>query len=128
MASGIAHEINQPLAVIRLATNSLREELESPEAAGLPEASREIVRQKLDRITGQTERASGIVRDLRTVARKPTDDSHPFDLAEAARVSGDLLREQLKAARIDFDVVLPSPAPWCWASRAACSRSSSIWS
>jgi PAS domain S-box-containing protein len=111
MASGIAHEINQPLAVIRLATDSLREELESPEAAGLPEASREIVRQKLDRITGQTERASGIVRDLRTVARKPTDDSRPFDLAEAARVSGDLLREQLKAARIDFDIDLPSPGP-----------------
>ena len=111
MASGIAHEINQPLAVIRLAADSLREELESPEAAGLPEASREIVRQKLDRITGQTERASGIVRDLRTVARKPTDDSRPFDLAEAARVSGDLLREQLKAARIDFDIDLPSPGP-----------------
>ena len=111
MASGIAHEINQPLAVIRLAADALREELEGPEAAALPEASMEIVRQKLDRITGQTERASGIVRDLRTVARKPTDDPRPFDLAVAAGVSGDLLREQLKAARIDFAVDLPSAGP-----------------
>ena len=111
MASGIAHEINQPLAVIRLAADSLREELEDLQDPALPEALQQIVRQKLDRITGQTERASGIVRDLRTVARKPTDAARPFDVAEATRVSADLLREQLKAVRVDFSVELPSPGP-----------------
>jgi PAS domain S-box-containing protein len=111
MASGIAHEINQPLAVIRLAADSLREEFDGPETSALSDPLQEFVKQKLDRIIGQTERASGIVRDLRTVARKPTDDAQPFDLAEAARVGGDLLREQLRLARIDFALDLPSPSP-----------------
>ena len=34
MATGMAHEINQPLAVIRMATESLLEELDMPEARG----------------------------------------------------------------------------------------------
>ncbi len=111
MASGIAHEINQPLAVIRLATDALREEFDSLEVAALPAEMRDFVVQKLDRIVAQTERASGIIRDLRTVARKPANDPQPFDLAEAMRVGGDLLREQLRLARIDFNLELPSPGP-----------------
>ena len=83
MASGIAHEINQPLAVIRLAADSLREELDAPEVAALPAETRDFMVQKLDRIASQTERASGIIHDLRTVARKPANDPQPFDLAEA---------------------------------------------
>ncbi len=111
MASGIAHEINQPLAVIRLAADSLREELDAPEVAALPAETRDFMVQKLDRIAAQTERASGIIHDLRTVARKPANDPQPFDLAEAMRVGGDLLREQLRLARIDFKLDLPSPGP-----------------
>jgi PAS domain S-box-containing protein len=111
MASGIAHEINQPLAVIRLAADSLREELDAPEVAVLPTETRDFMVQKLDRIASQTERASGIIHDLRTVARKPANDPQPFDLAEAMRVGGDLLREQLRLARIDFRLDLPSPGP-----------------
>jgi C4-dicarboxylate-specific signal transduction histidine kinase len=43
------------------------------------------------------------------VARKPAGDASPFDIAEAARVAGDLLHEQLRAARIDLTVDLPPP-------------------
>ena len=111
MASGIAHEINQPLAVIRLAADSLREEFAAPELAALSAETRDFIIQKLERIAAQTERASGIIRDLRTVARKPANDPQPFDLAEAMRVGGDLLREQLRLARIDFNLELPSPGP-----------------
>ena len=45
------------------------------------------------------------------MARKPANDPQPFDLAEATRVGGDLLREQLRLARIDFKLDLPSPGP-----------------
>jgi len=41
------------------------------------------------------------------VARKPANDPLPFDIAEAARVGGDLLHEQLKASRVDFTLDLP---------------------
>jgi PAS domain S-box-containing protein len=100
MASGIAHEINQPLAVIRLAADSLLEELELPDAD--PEALNAFMREKLDRIAAQTERASRIIRELRGVARKPTNAEQPFDVADCARVGDDLLHEQLRSARIEL--------------------------
>ena len=34
MATGMAHELNQPLAVIRMSTEGLLEELDMPEARG----------------------------------------------------------------------------------------------
>ena len=49
---------------------------------------------------------------LRTVARKPTNDAQPFDLSDCARVGDDLLREQLRAARVLLEVDLPEgPGP-----------------
>jgi PAS domain S-box-containing protein len=111
MASGIAHEINQPLAVIRLAADALHEELEMSESAALAGELGDYIKQKLSRIAAQTERAAGIIRDLRTVAYRPTNNAQPFDLSEAVRVGGDLLREQLKLARIDVAFDLPVPGP-----------------
>jgi PAS domain S-box-containing protein len=107
VASGIGHEINQPLTVIRFASESLREELEGAEGAALPKPLADFIQLKLDRIIGQTDRAAGIIRDLRAVARKPANDPQPFDLVEATRVGADLLTEQLKLAQIEFDVSLP---------------------
>ena len=109
MASGMAHEINQPLAVIRMAADSLIEELEAPEAASISAELAKFAREKLSRISSQTERAADLVRDLRAMVRRPTNDPLPFDVAEAARVGGNLLHEQLKAARIEFTVDLPPP-------------------
>jgi PAS domain S-box-containing protein len=109
MATGMAHEINQPLAVIRMAADSLIEELESPEATAMPAELAAFVKAKLDRISKQTERASCLVNELRTVARKPSNDSRPFDLVETVRIADDLLHEQLKAARVEFVVALPPP-------------------
>jgi PAS domain S-box-containing protein len=109
MATGMAHEINQPLAVIRMAADSVLEELDGPEAEAIPAELAAFIKAKLARISNQTERASTLVNELRTVARKPANDSLPFDVADAVRVSNDLLREQLKAARIEFKVEPPPP-------------------
>jgi C4-dicarboxylate-specific signal transduction histidine kinase len=111
MATGMAHEINQPLAVIRMAADSLIEELESPEAEGMPAELAAFVKAKLARISSQTERASGLVDELRTVARKPANDSLPFDVNDAVHVGNDLLHEQLKASRVDFTIDLSPVGP-----------------
>ena len=112
MASGVAHEINQPLAVIRLAAESVAEELEEgPDVDKIPAELLAFFKQKLERIAAQTERASGIIRDLRTVARQPGNVAHPFDLAEAVRVGCDLLQEQMRLNRVRFELNLPTPGP-----------------
>jgi PAS domain S-box-containing protein len=107
MATGMAHEINQPLAVIHMAAESLLEELDTPEATADPVAIFDLLKAKLERIVNQAERASTLVGQLRSVARKPTNESLPFDVADAARVGADLLQEQLRAARIKLAVDLP---------------------
>ena len=107
MASGVAHEINQPLAVIRMAADSLQEELDSADVNADPASLFEFMKEKLKRISAQTDRASGIIRELRTVARKPSDEAQPFALADAARISADLLSEQLRASRVELSLHLP---------------------
>jgi PAS domain S-box-containing protein len=111
MATGIAHEINQPLAIIRIAADSLRDELKMTDVAAVPPDLAQFLDQKLERIAGQTDRAASIIRDLRSVARKPVGDLQPFDLAAAVRVSCDLMGEQLRLLRIDYQVDAAEPGP-----------------
>ena len=108
MATGMAHEINQPLAVIRMAAESLVDELEMPEAASITPDLAELLHFKLGRISNQTDRAAKLVNELRAVARKPTNQALPFNVVDSARVASDLLHEQLKAVRIAFALDLPS--------------------
>ncbi|MPZ34784.1 MAG: PAS domain S-box protein [Rhodospirillales bacterium] len=111
MATGMAHELNQPLAVIRMSTEGLLEELDMPEAEVMPADMVDLFRSKLDKICKQVERATGLVRTLRSVAHKPADHPAPFDLVAAVRKGADLLREQLRATRIDFQLDLPAAGP-----------------
>ena len=111
MATGMAHELNQPLAIIRMSTEGLIEELDMPEAEAMPADMLDLFRSKLDKICKQVERATGLVKTLRSVAHKPADNPQPFDLVAAVRKGADLLREQLRAARIDFQLDLPDAGP-----------------
>jgi PAS domain S-box-containing protein len=111
MASGIAHEINQPLTVIRFAAESLLEEItETPDDARLGD-SRDFVREKCTRVIAQTERASTIIRDLRGFARKPDDTADTFDVTQALRAAGKMVEEQLRLARIELDRDLDPACP-----------------
>lgn len=96
MAAGLAHELNQPLGVIRMAAgNMLRRidkgTLESEYAAG-----------KLKRIAGQTERAATIIDHMRIFARKDDQRVEPFDLAEAVRDATTMMRAQLSGSNIQI--------------------------
>ncbi|HYC65213.1 MAG TPA: ATP-binding protein [Reyranellaceae bacterium] len=111
MATGMAHEINQPLAVIRMATETVQDEVSILEPTALPGEFRSFLDEKLSRISAQVERAAKLVNELRAVARKPTEKSEPFDVCDAARVASDLLQEQLKAVRIYLVLNLPTAGP-----------------
>jgi len=111
MASGIAHEINQPLTVIRFAAESLQDELRETADSSLLGSLRDFIDEKCTRVMGQTERAATIIRDLRGFARKPDEAAEQFDVVPALRVAAQMVEEQLRLARIGLHLDLDPAAP-----------------
>ena len=94
LASGVAHELNQPLAIIRaIAQQNLDalEQTETPDAQQL-----ETLREDLQIIHRQTVRMSQIIQHLRAFSRKPREEFEPVNLNEVAQNALILLREQLR--------------------------------
>jgi len=101
MASAIAHEINQPLTVIRMAAANSRRLLENGDAPALAA--------KLSRIDQQVERAKQIIDQVRRYGRKPSLRSERFPLARTIDLAISFVAEQLRMANIRFvmDIDLP---------------------
>jgi PAS domain S-box-containing protein len=84
MAAGVAHEINNPLAIIALATDALHARV-GPEETGLVAE----VRRGIDRI-------SAIVRDLRFFGRDDDEIQGPVDLRAAIDGAERLVAHELR--------------------------------
>jgi PAS domain S-box-containing protein len=108
MAAAMAHELNQPLAVIRMAAENAIEELELEPPADCALAT--FLKSKLKRISDQTDRASKVIGQLRAHARRGDEHPSPFDVPEAVQGALDLVREQLKLDGVEIDVA-SQPCP-----------------
>lgn len=109
MAAAMAHELNQPLAVIRMAAENTLQELECTplQDAGLAE----FLNVKLTRIADQTERAAKVISQLRAHARPGDEKPTQFDVPEAVSAALDLVREQLKLDRVEVSVASETCPP-----------------
>ncbi|MDP2832743.1 MAG: HAMP domain-containing sensor histidine kinase [Pseudomonadota bacterium] len=102
LASGVAHELNNPLGNISGAAQIALEEIE---ALPLPQTAREDLRAWLQQIDDETERARQIVRILLDYSRRPGQDNRPTPLREVLEKSLLLLRPCLPADdTVSFDV------------------------
>jgi PAS domain S-box-containing protein len=96
MASGLAHEINRPLASIGLtAENVLALLADDPTDLG-------AVRQKLERIRTQTMHAAEVVDHIRRFSRRPSGPVGETEIATALNGAIGILQGRLVAARITF--------------------------
>jgi C4-dicarboxylate-specific signal transduction histidine kinase len=95
MATGIAHELNQPLSVIRLAAEGLVERID--------DGDRDIgmIRDKLDRIGRQTARAAAIIDHMRIFGRKAEGPTVAFDPRRAVEDALGIVGERLRLRGID---------------------------
>lgn len=84
MAAGIAHEINNPLAIIQLKAQQLKEIIEDPDSFG-PEP----IFKAADKIESTTLRIAKIVKALRTLSRD--GDNDPFVVAPLKTIVDDAL-------------------------------------
>jgi PAS domain S-box-containing protein len=74
LAAGVGHEINNPLAYVRLSLEVIAREAATRDAAGSPE-----LRSALANAVEGTERVLGIVRDLKTFSRMHDESADTVD-------------------------------------------------
>jgi PAS domain S-box-containing protein len=101
IATSVAHELNQPLNVIRMAAGNVMRRLEkgSADAAYLSE--------KLERIASQTARAAAIIDHMRMFGRKAEAQPAELDPGDTVRDAVQLMSEQLRLAEIEVSVDIP---------------------
>lgn len=103
LAAGVAHEVNNPLAVI----SSVAQELRSDEASADPAR----VAQSAELILAQAERAAEAARHLAEVAAPQPDDLDWFDLAALVRQCVQLMGYDRRWRRFRFDVAADAELP-----------------
>ena len=105
MATGIAHEINQPLAIISLAMQYL-------EIAAFKDIHDPVVLESIEKVKVQVGRASTIIKNMRAFARG--ESSAKRQLSDVALVIDTALtyfREQFRVNNIALDTSLGSGLP-----------------
>lgn len=106
MATGLAHELNQPLAAVALAADVAKIKLESVGTAAIPEAL-----ERLEHVATTATRARDIVDHVRRFGRADEDARapEPLDLCEAVRGALALTEAAIRAAGIALETRLPAP-------------------
>lgn len=113
ITTGIAHELSQPLNVIRMAAQNALAEAAPARAAGvhdeeLPSPAmtdrefRDFAAAKLSRVVAQVDRAAGIISRMRIFSRSTRDGPQRFDLRDACRDAAILVAQPFRAAGIEI--------------------------
>ena len=100
MATSLAHELNQPLNVIRMAADSTLERLDDGER------DFDNIHAKFERISRQTERAAAIIDHMRIFGRKSEGEPEPIDPRDAVNGALNIMTERLRLHSIDLSVDL----------------------
>ncbi|MCO6056579.1 ATP-binding protein [Pseudomonas sp. MOB-449] len=100
MATGLAHEMNQPLNVMRMAVANVLKRLASDEIQV------DYLRDKLLRIEAQVQRAARIVDHMRVFGRRSDVEQQVFDPRQAVEGALSLLSEGLRGKGVDVRLEL----------------------
>ena len=112
VASGIAHEMNQPAAAIALAADIAAIELERGGAAGLGSALA-----RLEEIGAQTGRMREIIEHLRLFSRSEAEGlpAEAVDIAGVVRAASTITGATLRAGGVELVAEVPPGLPRAWA-------------
>ncbi len=96
MATGVAHELNQPLSVIKTASNFFMRKLKKKEPI-----RDEILLTMSEEIDSHVERATKIINHMRQFGRKSDPNLEPVLLNEVLERAFEIFSQQLKVRGID---------------------------
>lgn len=94
MAVGIAHELNQPLHIIRMAVSNLSRAMRSDNW------SKDVVIHKLNLISSQVDRGAAIIRQMKLYGQFPGEDIANIDANEAIKSVVEIMSPFLEEARV----------------------------
>ncbi|QZD71885.1 ATP-binding protein [Pseudomonas sp. 3-2] len=98
MATGLAHEINQPLNVMRMAIVNVRKRLSNGDA------QIDYLTDKLNRIDAQVQRAAKVVDHMRVFGRRSEIEQQLFNPASAIEGTLSLLAEGMRGKGVDLRI------------------------
>ena len=100
MASGITHELNQPMNVIRMGVEAAQIRIQRGNA------DMSMIGETLAKVGDQVLRMSDIINHMRVYSRQDTESRTPFDPAMAVREGCNLFTAQLSGADIKLQLNL----------------------
>ena len=107
MASGIAHEINQPLNIISMVLDKILFEADRQESIDLG-----FLKEKSDKIFENIIRIRNIIDHIRAFSRSQEDYVlSPFNINTSIENAVSMIREQFKHMGIDLDLMLDDNIP-----------------
>ncbi|GAB6058685.1 PAS domain S-box protein [Desulfonatronum parangueonense] len=106
MAAGVAHELNQPLAVLKMVANYFLRKAHRGESPDLDE-----LRTMTSKIVNNVARATRIIEHMREFGRKPNLESTEVLVNDVLRRACDFFSEQLKIRDISVDWELDPNQP-----------------
>ncbi|MEN6437897.1 MAG: PAS domain S-box protein [Syntrophobacter sp.] len=106
MATGIAHELNQPLSVMKTASSFIIKKIRRSEPL-----DEQILRTMAEEIDSHVDRASGIINHLREFGRKSEVQKENVDLNEALEKALAMFLQQLKLRAISVEKDLQEDLP-----------------
>ncbi len=109
LASGVAHEINNPMAYVQGNLEMLNSELEEL-TPGMVDANRAELRDLLSDCLHGSRRVTGIVQELRSVAH-PAPANQAADLREAIQSAIKMVNNHIRHKSAVVQLSLPEPLP-----------------
>jgi histidine kinase len=107
MATGVAHELNQPLSVIKTASSYLMKKVRNQE----PIAD-DIMLTMTGEIDSHIDRASKIINHMREFGRKSDLDTAPIQINDVIERAFEIFSQQLKVRGIDVQWELAPDLPF----------------
>ena len=106
MATGLAHELNQPLGSIASYADGISRMLESGADPHDP-----LIRQAVNEIAGQARHAGQIIHRLREFVAQDSPRRSRVSIAKLVDEVADLLRSELKHHQVELSVHVPARLP-----------------
>lgn len=106
MATGLAHELNQPITAMSLGADNAADALEAEGPRGIPEAL-----ETLRSVAGQAARAQTIIDHLRVFGRRDAGPLGTIELRSAVDGAVVLAGAALRAAGVEVERDLPDDLP-----------------